>query len=144
MITPDPSDTMSLGVPFMKGYYITHDLESVSFSIVPQAGSRKAKGVFSLPPENQAPRDTMDLLWLWISLGGVGAIVISVSVWLIVRYYKKQKEKQSQLSKEELQEWNWNEGALINGASRKASITILKDQKSFTDSQAHQITQVLT
>ena len=38
---------MILGVPFMKGFYITHDLESVSFSIVPQSDSAKVKGYYS-------------------------------------------------------------------------------------------------
>ena len=87
---------MVLGIPFMKGYYIVHDLENVSFGIIPQDGSRKAKGVFSLPPENKAPRDTLDLIWLWISLGLIGGAVIGVSIWLIVRYYKQQKEQEEQ------------------------------------------------
>ena len=35
MFSSDSTETMTLGVPFMKGYYIIHDLESVSFTIAP-------------------------------------------------------------------------------------------------------------
>ena len=35
MFTSDINDNMVLGIPFMKGYYIVHDLENVSFGIIP-------------------------------------------------------------------------------------------------------------
>ena len=50
MFVKDPNDRMILGGPFMKGYYITHDLDNLNFGIVPQNDSTKSKGIASAQP----------------------------------------------------------------------------------------------
>ena len=41
----DDEHQIILGIPFMKGFYITHNLDTLNFGIVPQNDSAKLKGV---------------------------------------------------------------------------------------------------
>ena len=50
MFTQDVASNMILGVPFMKGFYIVHDLNNLSVGIVPQNTSSKEKGTYSEQP----------------------------------------------------------------------------------------------
>ena len=100
MFTRDTGSNMILGVPFMKGFYIVHDLNNLSVGIVPQNTSSKSKGTYSLPPTQEplltAATEVIEeeesgpnLLWLWILLGVVGAAIIAVSLYFIIRWYKR-------------------------------------------------------
>lgn len=90
---------MILGVPFMKGFYIVHDLNNLSVGIVPQNTSSKSKGTYSLPPTQEPVLITAavieeeesgpNLLWLWILLGVLGAAIIAVGLYFIIRWYKQ-------------------------------------------------------
>ena len=45
MFLEDSEDQMILGIPFMRGYYVTHNLDELTFGIVPHIGSTKSKGI---------------------------------------------------------------------------------------------------
>ena len=99
MFTRDTGSNMILGVPFMKGFYIVHDLNNLSVGIVPQNTSSKSKGTYSLPPTQEPVLTTAEvieeeesgpnLLWLWILLGVLGATIIAVGLYFIIRWYKR-------------------------------------------------------
>ena len=55
-----------------------------------------------------APRETTSLLWLWITLGVVGATVITVATYFIVKSYMSDEEE-PELA-EDLTEWDWEKG----------------------------------
>jgi len=42
-----------LGSAFMRGYYVTHDYDTLKFGFVPQAGSTKSVPVVGLVPEQE-------------------------------------------------------------------------------------------
>ena len=97
---------MILGIPFMKGYYITHNLDTLVFGIVPQNEydpvdsenwPNKIAPVAGTQPTKMAARiNDNTLYWLWICLGVIGGALLGWGIYEIVRRKKEKKQNMKQ------------------------------------------------
>ena len=102
MFVKDNANKMVLGVPFMKGFYVVHDLGDLTVGIVPQDSSSKSKGKYGLQPEQEPFAveiiETFDVdgevegagpnltpLYIGLGAGGAGLGVMS---YFIVKKHK--------------------------------------------------------
>ena len=90
----DDEHQIILGIPFMKGYYITHNLDTLKFGIVPQNDSAKLKGVSGTQPQRFAARiNDENLMWLWICLGVICGALAGWGIYEWVIHCKKKKKE---------------------------------------------------
>ena len=77
----DSESRWIIGNSFMRGYYVTHDLENLSFGIAPQDNRYKPKGYSADFPYQELNPNTF-YLWLALSIFGsiVGLLLITILI----------------------------------------------------------------